>query len=114
MKEKMMLNMQKMMQQAQQVQFKMQELQEKFKDVYVQGEAAGGLVKVEMSCAGVVSSVKIDPSAIDVSDPEMLEDMVVAAINNAGEAKNARIQSETQAMMEEAGVPADMAEKLPL
>ena len=100
-----MLNIQKMMQQAQQVQHKMQELQEKFKDIYVEGEAGGGLVKVEMSCAGIVKAVKIDPSIIDASDAETLEDMVIAAVNNAGAAKDERIQGETKAMMKEAGVP---------
>lgn len=104
-----MFNMQKMMQQAQQVQFKLQELQEKFKDIYVEGEAGGGLVKVTMSCSGVIKSIDIDPSIVDPSDKETLEDMVTAAINNASDVKETTVQTETQAMMQSMGLPADAA-----
>jgi DNA-binding YbaB/EbfC family protein len=103
-----MINIQKMMQQAQQVQFKMQELQEKLKEIDVHGEA-GGLVKVVMSCDGRVKSIDIDPSAVE--DKETMEDLVVAAVNNAGEAREERVQQETAAIMENMGLPADA--KLP-
>ena len=100
-----MMNFKNMMQQAQQMQFKLQEMQEKLKDIYVDAEAGGGMVKVTMSCAGVVQSVSIDPSVISADDKETLEDLVVAAMNNAHEAKEERIQEETKAMMEELGLP---------
>lgn len=106
-----MINIQKMMQQAQQVQFKLQEMQEKLKDIDVSGEAGGGLVKVVMSCAGVVRSVKIDPSLLTQDGRDMVEDLIVAAHNNAADAKEARIKDETTAMMEELGLPKD--QKLP-
>lgn len=94
-----MMNFQKMMKQAQDMQYKLQEMQEKLKDIEVEGEAGGGLVKVKMSCSGVVRGVEIDPSIIDASDKETLEDLVTAAYNNANEAKDARIKEETQKMM---------------
>lgn len=104
-----MINIQKMMQQAQQVQFKLQEMQEKFKDMNVTGESGGGMVKVSMTCAGEVKSIEIDPSLIKADGKEVLEDLVTAAINNANEAKEARIKSETQKMMESMGLPKDQA-----
>ncbi|MGQ0527126.1 MAG: YbaB/EbfC family nucleoid-associated protein [Alphaproteobacteria bacterium] len=102
-----MIDMQKMMQQAQQMQFKLAEMQELMKEIIVESEAGGGLVKVSMSCAGIVKSLDINPSVISASDKETLEDMVIAAINNAGAAKEARIQEETQKMMKELGMPAN-------
>ena len=104
-----MINFKEMMQQAQQMQFKLQEMQEKLKDVYVEGEAGGGMVKVEMSCAGEMRAVHIDPSVM--GDKETLEDLVLAALNNANENKEQRIKDETAAMMEGMGLPADT--KLP-
>ncbi len=105
-----MINIQKMMQQAQQVQFKLQEMQEKFKDIYVDGSAGNGAVKVTMSCAGVLNGLNIDQSVIS-QGKEMLEDLVIAAVNNANDAKDARIKEETAKMMEQLGLPKD--QKLP-
>ncbi len=98
-----MMNIQKMMQQAQQVQFKMQELQEKMKDIDVTGESGGGLVKVLMSCDGRLKS--IDVSAEAGEDKETMEDLIVAAVNNATEAKEAKVQEETKALMGGMGLP---------
>ncbi len=100
-----MMNIQKMMQQAQQMQFKLQELQEKFKDIEVDGEAGGGLVKVVMTCDGRIKTLDIDPSTTD--DKETMEDLIVAAVNNATQAKETRIQDETKTEMESMGLPAD-------
>ncbi len=94
-----MMNFQKMMQQAQDMQHKLQEMQEKLKEIEIHGEAGGGLVKVTMTCAGSMRRIDIDPSLIDPADKETLEDLVTAAVNNASEVKDARIQEETQKMM---------------
>ncbi len=94
-----MINFKEMMQQAQQMQFKMQEIQEKLKDIYVDGQAGGGLVKIKMSCAGVVAKIEIDPSIVKADDIETLEDLVTAAMNNVNDVKDARIQSETESLM---------------
>lgn len=102
-----MINIQKMMQQAQQVQFKLQEMQEKFKDMDVTGESGGGVVKVTMSCAGVLREIKIDPGILTADGKDMLEDLIVAAHNNAAEAKEERVKTETEKMMKELGLPED-------
>lgn len=103
--------MKDMMQQAQQMQFKLAEMQEKFKEIYVEGEAGGGLVKVEMSCAGKIKSLDIDPSLLKADEKETTEDLILAAINNATKAKDARIEKETEDMMGGMGLPPGM--KLP-
>lgn len=100
-----MINFKDMMQQAQQMQFKLQEMQEKLKDVDVEAEAGGGVVRVLMSCAGEVRGLKIDPSLINPADKETLEDLIVAAMNNANVAKDEKIKEETQSMMEGMGLP---------
>lgn len=99
-----MMNFQKMMQQAQQMQFKLQEMQEKLSDIEVEGSAGGGLVKARMTCKGMMLGMEIDPSLIG-GDKETLEDLVVAAINNANDAKDERVKAETQAMMKAMGLP---------
>jgi hypothetical protein len=104
-----MIDIQKMMQQAQDVQFKLQEMQEKLKDVNVEGESGGGLVKVTMSCAGIVKALHVEPSLIDPEDKETMEDLVIAALNNASENRDAKVQSETKAMMAQLGLPEEMA-----
>lgn len=104
-----MINIQKMMQQAQQVQFKLQEMQEKFKDLEVQGESGGGLVKITMNCVGEMRKLDIDPSLLSSDDKETLEDLIIAAVNNASDAKDERVQSETKKMMADMGLPEDAA-----
>lgn len=106
-----MINFKQMMQQAQQMQFKLQEMQEKLKDIDVQGEAGNGMVKVVMNCAGVLRSLDIDPSVVNPNDKDTLEDLIVAAVNNANQAKDERIKTETGGMMEKLGLPKDA--KLP-
>lgn len=106
------MNIQKMMKQAQQMQFKLQELQEKFKDVEVNAESGGGAIKVTMTCAGEVTALSIDAGLITGGDKEMIEDLVIAAVNGAVTAKDERIQTETQKIMAELGLPADT--KLPI
>lgn len=102
------MDMQQIMQQAQQMQEKMQQLQDQLADVEVHGQAGGGMVKVTMTCKGDVVSIKIDPSVIDPSDAEMLEDLVKAAINDAKNKIDETIASETQKMMQDMGLPAGM------
>ncbi|MGB0719807.1 MAG: YbaB/EbfC family nucleoid-associated protein [Bdellovibrionales bacterium] len=104
-----MINFKEMMQQAQQMQFKLQEMQAKFEDIEVMGESGGGMVKVRMTCDSVMKEVNIDPSVMD--NREVLEDLIVAAVNNANEAKEAKIKAETEEMVKKLGLPADA--KLP-
>lgn len=103
-----MMNFQQMMKQAQEMQLKIQQMQQKLGDVEVQGESGGGMVKVTMTCSGRVVRISIDNSLMG-SDKETLEDLVVAAVNKATEAKDGRIKDETRAMMESLGLPSDVS-----
>jgi DNA-binding YbaB/EbfC family protein len=73
----------KMMQQVQEMQTQMQQAQEELKNETVQATAGGGMVTVTATGNGEIKEITIDPKAIDPDDPEMLADMVVAAVNEA-------------------------------
>ena len=77
------MDMNKMLEQVQQMQVQMQKAQEELKNETVQATAGGGMVTVTATGGGEIKEIKIDPKAIDPDDPEMLEDMVVAAVNEA-------------------------------
>lgn len=70
-----------MLKQAQQLQAKLQKAQEELETTMVQGSAGGGVVKVVMTGKQLVESVEISPEAVD--DVEMLQDLIVAAMNDA-------------------------------
>lgn len=76
-------NMQGLMQQAQKMQQKMQEVQAKLEASEHTGNSGAGMVEVTMSGKFEVKKIKIDPKIVDPSDIEMLEDLIVAAINDA-------------------------------
>jgi DNA-binding YbaB/EbfC family protein len=73
----------KILQQAQQMQGRLQQMQEELQHKIVNGSAGGGLVTVEADGRGHVRKVKIDPSLVGQSDAEMLEDLIVVAVNDA-------------------------------
>jgi nucleoid-associated protein EbfC len=77
------LDMGAMMKQVQQMQAEMLKAQEELKDEIVEASAGGGMVKVSISGDLELRSVVIDPDAVDPEDVEMLQDMVMAAINEA-------------------------------
>ena len=74
-------NLQKLLAQAQEMMAAQQEAQERLKDESVDASAGGGMVKVTISGDMQIKSLTIDPDAIDPDDPEMLEDLVLAAVN---------------------------------
>jgi nucleoid-associated protein EbfC len=76
-------DMNKMMQQVQQMQAEMQKAQEELANETVEASAGGGMVTVKATGALQIVEVKIDPKAIDPDDPAILEDMVLAATNEA-------------------------------
>ena len=76
-------NLNALLQQAQKMQADMMAAQEKLKDEKVEASAGGGMVKVVMSGDLELKSLEIDPDAVDPDDVEMLQDMVMAAINEA-------------------------------
>lgn len=71
------------MKQAQKMQVKMAEMQEKLKDEELEASAGGGTVKVTITGDLQVKSIVIDPSAVDPDDVELLQDMTTAAVNEA-------------------------------
>ncbi len=75
------LDLNAMMKQAQQMQAEMNEAQEGLKDEVVDASAGGGMVKVKLSGDMRLLEIVIDPEAIDPEDPELLQDMVLAAVN---------------------------------
>lgn len=76
-------NLGALLQQAQKMQEEMLAAQEKLKDEVIEASAGGGMVKVTMSGDLELKSLTIDPDAVDPEDVEMLQDMVMAAINEA-------------------------------
>ena len=76
-------NMQQLMRQAQKMQQQMLEAQEKLEAAEYEGAAAGGNVTVKMNGAHQLLSVAIKPECVDPDDVEMLQDMIVAAVNDA-------------------------------
>ncbi len=78
-----MKNLGQMMKQAQKLQERMGELQEQLAAVELTGASGGGMVQVTLSGKGDVRKLKIDPSLVDPEDVEVLEDLIVAACNDA-------------------------------
>lgn len=74
-------DLQKMLAQAQEMMAAQQQAQEQLKDQQVEASSGGGMVKVTVSGDMQVQSLKIDPDAVDPEDVEMLEDLVLAALN---------------------------------
>ncbi len=78
-----MKNLGQLMKQAQEMQSKMAEMQERLAAEEVVGAAGGGMVQVTLTGKGEMRKLKIDPSLIDPNDPEVLEDLILAAHNDA-------------------------------
>jgi DNA-binding YbaB/EbfC family protein len=76
-------NMNQMMKQVQKMQKDMMAAQEQLANEKVQSSAGGGMVTVTVTGDLVVKDIRIDPAAIDPEDPELLQDMVLAAVNEA-------------------------------
>ena len=76
-------NMQQMLKQVQKMQAEMMAAQESLKDERVEASAGGGMVKVVATGELAIESITIDPAAVDPEDVEMLQDMVLAAVNQA-------------------------------
>jgi DNA-binding YbaB/EbfC family protein len=86
-------DMNKMMEQVQQMQAQMQQAQEDLKNETVEATAGGGMVKVTATGAGEIKEIVIDPKAIDPDDPELLADMVTAAVNEALRSSQSLVES---------------------
>ncbi|GAB2178142.1 YbaB/EbfC family nucleoid-associated protein [Dongia sp. agr-C8] len=89
-----MKNLGQMMKQAQQMQAKMAELQAALDQAEVTGQSGGGMVTITTSAKGDPKRVKIDPSLINPSEAEVLEDLIVAALRDARQKGEAMVQEE--------------------
>lgn len=77
------MDMQALMRQAQKMQSDMARVQEELQSTIVEGAAGGGVVKVSASAAGAITGITISPEVVDPDDVEMLQDLILAAINDA-------------------------------
>ena len=84
----------KILQQAQEMQGRFQKIQDELQRITVSGSAGGGMVTVEANGQGTVQRIKIDPSAVNPADVEMLEDLVLVAVTEAQKKAQAQAQQE--------------------
>ena len=86
--------LQQLMQMGQQMQSRMAEIQERLEKETFSASAGGGLVEATADGKGIVRSLKIEPSAVDPDDLEMLEDLILAAISQAQSKARAQLEAE--------------------
>ncbi|HKX09359.1 MAG TPA: YbaB/EbfC family nucleoid-associated protein [Stellaceae bacterium] len=89
-----MKNLGQMMKQAQQMQAKMAELQARLAEMEIAGQSGGGMVQATLTGKGELRSLKIDPSLAKADEVEVLEDLVVAAVNDARQRADAMVTEE--------------------
>ena len=106
-----MVNIGNMMKQAQQLQKKMAEAQEKLTSIEVEGTSGGGMVKVLATAKGDIKRIMIDDTLMSRDEKEMTEDLIVAAINDAKQKGEAASQEEMKSVT--GGIPLPPGMKLP-
>lgn len=89
-----MAKMDKMFKQMQKLQKQMEQMQEQLAKKEVEHSAGGGMVTATVNGSIELVDIKIDPEVIDPEDPEMLEDLVIAAVNGAMKEANEMVQGE--------------------
>jgi nucleoid-associated protein EbfC len=87
------MDMMKLMKQAREMQAKVSAMQEELEQAVTEGQAGAGMVKVTLTGKGVMKSIAIDPSMMKEDEKEILEDLIIAAHNDAMQ-KNARVMEE--------------------
>ena len=100
-----------LMKQAQAMQQKMQDLQAEVENITVEGQSGGGMVRVTMSAKGVMRSIAIDDSLMQLSEKEILEDLLVTAHEDARRKGEALVAEKMQSIT--AGLPLPPGMKLP-
>ena len=106
-----MVNIGNMMKQAQQLQKKMAEAQDKLNEIEVEGSSGGGLVKVTATAKGNFKRISIDDSLIKSDEKEILEDLIIAAINDAKQKGENAAQEAMKSLT--GGLPLPPGMKLP-
>jgi DNA-binding YbaB/EbfC family protein len=84
----------KILQQAQEMQGRMQKMKEELEAMTLTGTSGGGMVSADVNGAGMVKRIKIDPSVVNSSDTEMLEDLITVAVADAQRKAQERQQQE--------------------
>ena len=106
-----MVNFGNMMKQAQQLQKKMAEAQDKLNEIEVEATSGGGMVKVLATAKGSFKRISIDDSLIKTDEKEILEDLLIAAINDAKQKGETAAQEEMKSLT--GGLPLPPGMKLP-
>ena len=106
-----MVNLGNMMKQAQELQKKMAEAQNKLNEIEVEGTSGGGLVKVIATAKGSFKTMSIDESLIRIEEKEILEDLIIAAINDAKQKGENAAQEQMKSLT--GGLPLPPGMKLP-
>lgn len=106
-----MKNLSSMLKEAQKFQQRMSELQERLAEIEVSGGAAGGMISVTLDGKGGMKKIKIEPSLVVADEVEMLEDLIVAATNDAKAKLEAHLQAEMGKLT--GGLPLPPGLKLP-
>ncbi|MFK7867302.1 MAG: YbaB/EbfC family nucleoid-associated protein [Alphaproteobacteria bacterium] len=99
------MDFQEMMKQAQAMQEKMQSVQAEIADIKVEGRAGGGLVTISMTGNTQVKAVHIDPSLLKADEIEILQDLIIAAFNDAKQKSEALMHSQTSKILSSMGMP---------
>ena len=86
----------------------MQEMQESLSSLEVEGTSGGGMVKVVMNCKNEIKKIDIDQSIINKDEKEVMEDLVVAALNDAKTKAEEKSQEEMKKLTGGLGLPPDM------
>lgn len=107
-----MTNIGQMMKKMQEMQSRMSQLQSELADAEVTGSAGGGMVSAVMNGKGLLKRVKLDTSLINPAEAEVLEDLVVAAVNDAKSKADAMAQNQLGKLT--GGLPLPPGFKLPL
>lgn len=105
------MNLQKMLKQAQEMQSKIGEVQSRLEAEEIEGVSGGGMVKAVINGKGLALRLSIDPKLVDVSEKEMLEDLVIAAFNDAKQKMDAHFSDQMGKVT--AGLPMPPGFKLP-
>ncbi|MGB0553048.1 MAG: YbaB/EbfC family nucleoid-associated protein [Alphaproteobacteria bacterium] len=103
-----MKNLGQLMKQAQEMQDKMAEMQDSLVSIEIEGVAGAGLVKLTLNGKGEMRRLYIDPTLANPDEAEILEDLIVAAHNDAKGKIEARVQEETQKLMGGMSLPPGM------
>lgn len=106
-----MKNIGNMLKEAQKLQQRMLEMQQRLAETEMSGQSGGGLVTVTLSGKGEMRRIKIDKSLVDPAEVEVLEDLIVAATNDAKAKIEAHLAAEMQKMT--GGLPLPPGMKLP-